>query len=148
MWQRALRDGLRHTVKHLWWLDTLPFLTLSALAFDRWNWHAWYLVWMGIALAGFACWTTARLQLGKSFTPQAEARALVTHGLYSKFRHPVYLFACIAYVGLFVAVHWLIALAGFLLFYSFQLLRIRKENAVLEQAFGDEYRRYKARTWL
>ncbi len=135
-------------MKHLWWLDTLPFLTLSALALERWNWHAWYLVWMGTAVGGFVCWTVARLQLGKSFTPLAEARALVTHGLYSKFRHPVYSFAFVAYLGVFLALHWSIALVFFVVLYSTQLLRIRKENAVLEQAFGEEYRRYKARTWL
>jgi protein-S-isoprenylcysteine O-methyltransferase Ste14 len=103
---------------------------------------------MAVALAGFILWTTARLQLGKSFTPRAEARALVTHGLYSKFRHPVYLFACVAYLGVFAAMRWGILLVCFLIMYSTQLLRIRKEDAVLEQAFGEEYRRYKAGTWL
>ncbi|HXZ26706.1 MAG TPA: isoprenylcysteine carboxylmethyltransferase family protein [Terriglobales bacterium] len=135
-------------MKYLWWFDTVPFLGFSAYALSRWNEHAWYLVWMTVAVAGFACWTTARLQLGKSFTPRAEARALVTHGLYSKFRHPVYTFALVAYLGVFLALHWLLALVVFLVLYSTQLLRIRKEEAVLEQAFGEEYRRYKAGTWL
>ena len=29
-----------------------------------------------------------------------------------------------------------------------QFLRIRKEEAVLERAFGEKYRVYKARTWF
>lgn len=135
-------------MKHLWWLDTVPFLAVSAYALEHWNVRGWYLAWMAVAVTGFICWTVARLQLGKSFTPRAEARALVTRGLHSKFRHPVYLFACVAYLGVFLALHWLLALPVFLAMYSFQLLRIRKENAVLEQAFGEEYRRYKASTWL
>jgi protein-S-isoprenylcysteine O-methyltransferase Ste14 len=37
----------------------------------------------------------------------------------------------------------------YLLFYClFQAPRIRKEDAVLEQAFGETFRRYKARTWF
>jgi protein-S-isoprenylcysteine O-methyltransferase Ste14 len=37
----------------------------------------------------------------------------------------------------------------FFLFYPFyQFLRARKEAEILEKAFGDEYRRYKASTWL
>lgn len=135
-------------MKHLWWLDTVPFLACFIYALRHWKLQPWYLVWMVVAVAGFACWTTARLQLGKSFTPRAEARALVTHGLYSKFRHPVYYFAFVAYLGVFLALGWFVALPFFVLFYSTQLFRILKENAVLEKAFGDEYRRYKAGTWL
>ncbi len=135
-------------MKHLWWLDTVPFLAFGAYALRRWNEHAWYLAWMGVALAGFLLWTTARLQLGKSFTPVPEARALVTRGLYSKFRHPIYTFAFVAYLGEFLALRWFVGLLVFALIYSSQLLRIRKENQVLEQAFGEEYRRYKAGTWL
>ena len=135
-------------MKHLWWLDTVPFLACFAYALRHGSLRPWYLGWMAVAVAGFACWTVARLQLGKSFTPKAEARALVTHGLYSKFRHPIYYFACAAYIGVFLALRWFLVLAFFLLLYSTQLLRILKENAVLEQAFGEEYRRYKAGTWL
>ena len=135
-------------MKHLWWLDTVPFLACFIYALRHWNVQPWYLIWMAVAAAGFVLWTTARLQLGKSFTPRAEARTLVTRGLYAKFRHPVYLFALVSYLGVFAAMRWAIVLVCFLVMYSSQLLRIRKEDAVLEQAFGEEYRRYKASTWL
>jgi protein-S-isoprenylcysteine O-methyltransferase Ste14 len=39
----------------------------------------------------------------KSFSVRAEAKALVTTGLYSKFRNPVHLFGRVAYTGLFIA---------------------------------------------
>ena len=73
---------------------------------------------------------------------------LVTKGLYSKFRHPIYLFRGIAFLGLFIAWGKLIPLLCFLLIYPLQILRARKEEKVLEQAFGEEYRRYKAGTWF
>jgi protein-S-isoprenylcysteine O-methyltransferase Ste14 len=56
-----------------------------------------------MAAVGFALWLTARIQLGKSFSVRARARALVTTGLYSKFRHPIYLFGGVAYAGLLIA---------------------------------------------
>lgn len=102
----------------------------------------------GIAMSAvcFGLWILARVQLGGSFTVTAQARTLVTTGLYSKFRNPVYLFSTLAYVGLVIA--WGQPPAfGFLLFMiPMQVLRARREAAVLEQAFGDEYRAYKTRT--
>jgi protein-S-isoprenylcysteine O-methyltransferase Ste14 len=90
----------------------------------------------------------ARFQLGRAFSVRAQASSLVTRGLYSRFRNPIYLFGEIAYLGLAVA--WGQWIGYFLVAVSWvaQLLRIRKEEAVLEQAFGEEYRRYKATTWL
>ncbi len=77
-----------------------------------------------------------------------QARALVTKGLYAKFRHPIYLFAGLAFGGLFIAWGKVIGLLLFVLMCAVQLFRIRKEDAVLEEAFGEEYRRHRARTWF
>jgi protein-S-isoprenylcysteine O-methyltransferase Ste14 len=77
-----------------------------------------------------------------------QARRLVTTGLYSKFRHPIYLFFGIGCLGLLIALgNWLV-LALFLAVNSFQIPRIRKEEKVLESAFGESYGRYKAKTWF
>jgi protein-S-isoprenylcysteine O-methyltransferase Ste14 len=86
--------------------------------------------------------------LGKSFSVRAEARALITTGLYSKIRHPVYFFGTIAYLGFIFAWGKPVWALAFLAINGIQLLRIRKEEAVLEQAYGEEYRRYKASTWF
>ena len=93
-------------------------------------------------------WITARLQLGRSFAITAQAKQLVTRGLYSKISHPIYFFAGIALVGILIGGQsWLALIIG-LLFYSMQLGRVKRENQVLEQAFGDDYRRYRAQTWF
>lgn len=90
----------------------------------------------------------ARFQLGKSFSIRAEARKLVTTGPYAKFRHPIYLFGFLAYAGvLLIWGSWLAAIC-FLLIYCVEVFRLRKEERILEAAFKDEYRRYKARTWF
>jgi protein-S-isoprenylcysteine O-methyltransferase Ste14 len=102
-----------------------------------------------MAVVGFTLWMLARIQLGSSFSVRAQAKALVTTGLYSKLRHPIYLFGGLAYLGLFLA--WgklLLTLAFLALIIPRQIVRLRKEEAVLEKAFGDEYRRYRANTWF
>ena len=108
-----------------------------------------YFIGMAIAAIGFVLWMLARYQLGKSFTVTAQAKALVTTGLYSKIRNPIYFFGGVAFLGVFLAWGNIYALLGFLaLYFAMQILRARKESSVLEQAFGDEYRRYRASTWF
>lgn len=130
------------------WVDQAIYAGFGIFALAHWQWNAHYLAGITLTIAGFVLWTIAKIQLGSSFTVRARAKKLVTTGLYSKFRHPIYLFGGISILGLFVAWGRLIPLVCFLVFYSTQLLRIKKEEAVLEQAFGEEYRRYKTTTWL
>lgn len=132
----------------LYWIDVAVFLAFGAFVVTHATWHARQVIGISIAIIGFALWMTARFQLGGSFTVTAQARKLVTTGLYSKFRNPIYLFGGIAFAGLFIVIGDPILFLMFLLFYSHQLLRIRKEGKVLEQAFGEEYLRYKAKTWF
>jgi protein-S-isoprenylcysteine O-methyltransferase Ste14 len=136
-------------VKILYWIDICIFLAFAVFVVSREPSSTRYLIGVGMAVAGFALSILARVQLGRSFSIRARAKTLVTTGLYSKFRHPIYLFGGIANLGLFNAWGKLIPLLCLLLFYPpLQILRIRKEENVLEQAFGEEYRRYGASTWF
>jgi protein-S-isoprenylcysteine O-methyltransferase Ste14 len=90
----------------------------------------------------------ARIQFGQSFAVGAYARSLVTRSLYAKFRHPIYHFGGLAFAGLFIAWGHLIGVLNIVLVIPVQILRIRKEETVLEQAFGEEYCRYRASTWF
>jgi protein-S-isoprenylcysteine O-methyltransferase Ste14 len=112
--------------------------------------HDWqYVAGMSVATAGYALWIAARLQLGKSFTARAEARELITTGLYSKFRNPIYVFSTIGIFAIALAMRWYADGIVFLVLISiFQWVRARKEAAILEAKFGDAYRQYRARTWL
>jgi protein-S-isoprenylcysteine O-methyltransferase Ste14 len=137
-------------MKWVLWLEPASFLgCAAAIVRYSWAWDARHMTGMALAAVGFALWFTARLQLGKSFVILPRARALVTKGLYSKFRNPIYLFGGLAAAGLLIAWGKVIPLIAFFLFYPiYQFLRARKEAEVLEQKFGDEYRRYRASTWL
>jgi protein-S-isoprenylcysteine O-methyltransferase Ste14 len=108
-----------------------------------------YFAGVAIQVVGFALWMTARYQLGASFSVAAQAKRLVTTGLYAKFRHPIYLFAQAAFFGVFLAGHvWRIGLLFIVLSSFGQMRRARREEAVLEHAFGEEYRAWRARTWI
>jgi len=102
-----------------------------------------------LAIFGFTLLTIARVQLGNSFSVTPQARALVTRGIYSRVRHPVYVFSAIGLAGLvlyFQLSPWLLLLLVPVAI--IQVLRARAEERVLEQQFGEEYRQYRAKTWL
>jgi protein-S-isoprenylcysteine O-methyltransferase Ste14 len=101
-----------------------------------------------LAISGLACWAIARIQLSRSFSIRAKATELVTLGIYSRIRNPVYIFGTIFTAGLILWVGrpiWLLALC---LLVPMQMMRARKEAQLLEDKFGDEYRTYRAKTWF
>jgi len=99
-------------------------------------------------IVGFIGWAAARLQLGRSFSIRAKATELVTAGIYSKIRNPVYVFGTTIFVGFmlwFRKPMWLLFLV---IIIPVQILRARNEARVLEAKFGDAYRAYRAKTWF
>jgi protein-S-isoprenylcysteine O-methyltransferase Ste14 len=130
------------------WIDFVlyPLVVLLALLFGPRD-----LLWaagLSFSLLSALFWFLARRQLGESFSVEAEARQLVTHGLYSKIRHPVYLFGDLAYFGALLALRAWIGLLLWLLVVFQDFRRARREDLVLAQAFGAEYQAYKAKTWF
>lgn len=90
----------------------------------------------------------ARFQLGGSFSIKAEARELVTYGLYSRIRHPIYIFAGLLFLGMVLCVRSTAIFCIWLLMMLLQVLRARKEDRVLEEKFGEAYRKYRQGTWF
>jgi len=97
---------------------------------------------------GFALWTLARFQLGRSLTVTAQANQLVTRGLYSRIRNPIYVFGSCVIAGLILVLDRPVWLLAFLIIIPLQIWRARKEASVLEGTFGEEYRRYRTGTWF
>lgn len=135
-------------MKLLYYVDVTFYLCFAAFVIYETPFSLRFLIGLLIAAAGFTLWILARFQLGRSFSVRAQARSLVTAGLYSKIRHPIYFFAGFAFAGMFIAWGKLFPMIGYLVVYSSQILRVFKEEKVLEDAFGEEYRRYKATTWF
>lgn len=135
--------------RRLWhWGDVAFYLAL--LVFSVWKRPRTPILWLAVALAAvsFPFWILARLQLGSAFSIRAVAHHLVTTGLYSRIRHPVYLFGSLAGLASVAAlqVWWILVLA--LLLEPITIVRALREERVLEAAFGDEYERYRERTWF
>jgi len=114
---------------------------------DR-GWPAHQIVGLAIAIPAFCLWVLARVQLGKSFAVTAQARQLVTHGLYSRLQNPVYVFGALLIVGLIVLSGQIRFLLLFVILIPLQWVRIRNERRVLEEKFGEAYRDYRRRTWF
>jgi protein-S-isoprenylcysteine O-methyltransferase Ste14 len=101
-----------------------------------------------VGLPSVALLILARIQLGGSFAVSAKAQALVTQGLYSRIRNPIYVFGGLTIVGvlLFFSLPKFLWLLAALI--PLQVYRAKKEEQVLAAKFGDEYRAYKAQTWF
>jgi|ERR1039458_7587375 protein-S-isoprenylcysteine O-methyltransferase Ste14 len=126
----------------------VAFVVVLALDARQVVWTPVKLVGGVIAAVGVAMLIVARLQLGASFSVRAKAKKLVTTGVYSRIRNPIYVFSAMFLVGLvIVSERWLL-LVPIALLLPLQMSRARKEEAVLREAFGDEYVRYKAGTWF
>jgi protein-S-isoprenylcysteine O-methyltransferase Ste14 len=120
-----------------WLLVTLP---------TPWNGERY--TGTGLALIGVTFIVIARYQLGKSFAIRAEAHELVTRGLYSKIRNPIYVFGTVTVAGVILVLQnpllWILLVALVIV----QTIRARREARVLESTFGDAYREYRRKTWF
>lgn len=92
--------------------------------------------------------TISRVNLGNSFSIAPQAQELVTRGIYSKVRHPVYVFGQLAGLGVALYANLPYVLWLLLAFVPVQIFRARAEERVLTEKFGDTYTNYKAKTWL
>lgn len=103
---------------------------------------------LALIVPAFILFAIARIQLGSSFQVSAEAKTLVTSGIYKKFRHPIYYFGLTFILGLiiFFQVFYLVIVWFLLIF--LQRSRIKNEEKVLEEKFGEQYREYKKNTWF
>jgi protein-S-isoprenylcysteine O-methyltransferase Ste14 len=107
---------------------------------------AW-LRWIG-AITAFATmtlfyWTLA--SLGKNLTDTVVTRrnaVLVTHGPYHWVRHPFYVCAALLMTSVTVLTASLLICVGSLMVLSLLAIRTPKEERLLIERFGDEYRNY------
>jgi protein-S-isoprenylcysteine O-methyltransferase Ste14 len=107
--------------------------------------------WFGVILAiiTFPFFIWVGRTLGRHVTGQLELRRshqLITTGPYSRVRHPLYLtYLLFNLVTTLIAANWvffLVIILGLLFLYP----RIKAEEAMLIDEFGDEYRAYMKRT--
>jgi protein-S-isoprenylcysteine O-methyltransferase Ste14 len=111
-------------------------------------WNALRYVGTVLVVLGVVMLGVARYQLGKSFSLKPEAHELVTTGLYSKIRNPIYVAGLVIIVGMMLALQKPVLGVVLVAVVIGQTVRARREAQVLEAAFGDAYREYRKRTWF
>jgi protein-S-isoprenylcysteine O-methyltransferase Ste14 len=101
-----------------------------------------------LALASISLAHLARMQLGKSFSVTPKAKALVTHGLYSRLRHPMYLFLDLTICGVALAAHSWYVLLILAILLPLQMRNSRRERHLLHEKFGEQFEVYRRATWF
>lgn len=128
----------------------VPLVAIAAIMVEvrHQPWDA--MRWAGLLLAigGFTLLTVARINLGDSFSIAPEARQLVTTGVYSRVRHPVYVFSFVGIAGLILYLHVPVFLLVLVPIAAMQVFRARAEEKVLTATFGSAYTVYRQKTWF
>jgi protein-S-isoprenylcysteine O-methyltransferase Ste14 len=103
---------------------------------------------LAIAIPSFLLLVAARVQLGGSFSVRPRASELVTTGIYARIRNPIYVFSALAIAGGIIWTERPIFLLILAVIVPAQMVRVRKEEQVLEAKFGTAYLEYKRKTWF
>ena len=104
---------------------------------------------IGVAIGSVWLATTAVKTLGKEWSLTArlvEGHKLATSGPYAYVRHPIYsgMLGMLVATGLAIS-HWAALLAGLVVFFVGTIIRVRSEEKLLREAFGDEFENYAQR---
>src|SRR5436309_2264305 len=120
------------------WLPLVVGLVASQYLFVSGPGPHDFLRWVGVVLGlvGLAGVVLARRTLGRSFSIRAKATALVTTGIYSRIRNPIYVFGMVYAAGIFLIIRKPVFWILLVLMIPIQVVRARREASVLENKFG------------
>lgn len=114
---------------------------------------AWALAfWPGVfvAAAALVMFRLTHKALGRMWSVSLqlkEGHKLVTSGVYAQVRHPMYTaFWLMAIAQALLLANWIAGLSGIVCFGFLFFTRIGPEERMMEEAFGEEWRAYAART--
>lgn len=108
--------------------------------------------WLGVVPAVASLWLFYRThkELGRNWSVSLEVRAkhkLITEGVYRYVRHPMYsAFFLWAVAQSLLLPNWVAGLSGIIGFGTLYSFRVAREEQLMLDAFGDEYREYMQRT--
>lgn len=108
--------------------------------------------WIGTALFAGSLYLFYRTHrdLGRNWSVTLKVREqhrLITEGVYAYIRHPMYTaFFLWGLAQAFLLANWIAGPAGLVGFGTLYLFRVSREEAMMREVFGEEYRLYSART--
>lgn len=110
------------------------------------------IAWLGLATSIAALWVFRRshVDLGRNWSISLQVReqhALVKTGIYRLIRHPMYSsFFLLGLAQLLLLPNWFAGLAGVLGAAILFAFRVRREEQMMLESFGDDYRSYMSQT--
>ncbi len=110
---------------------------------------AYNIVGLTLIIIGFINNIVAQVTLRRQYSSTLKIREdhqLITHGLYHFMRHPIYFGVILAAIGIPVYVSSLYGLLTMSVLIPIILTRIRLEEKMLTDEFGDSYRTYQKAT--
>jgi protein-S-isoprenylcysteine O-methyltransferase Ste14 len=126
----------------------MVLVVISIVVFRPGEWSVARWAGLCIAVPAAVLLFTARWQLGRSFSVTPQARELVTQGVYSKIRNPIYVFSALLLAGVLIALQYRYALLLLVVVIPLQIFRAHQEAKVLVAKFGEQYRKYRQGTWF
>jgi protein-S-isoprenylcysteine O-methyltransferase Ste14 len=128
----------------------VPLLAIACVVYEFAHppWAPMRIAGLVLMIPALILLTISRIQLGNSFSVSPQAKQLVTHGIYSRIRNPIYVFGTFVFAGLFLFLERPLLLVLLVPVLILQINRARAEARVLEEHFGEQYRQYKAKTWF
>ncbi len=129
------------------YIDLFVFLGFWIYAGLGWQTDTSHVLGVLLSIVATIAWIISRIQLGKNFEVLPVAKSLKTHGIYSKIKHPIYVFSTIAYLGIFIATKDFFIGVMFIFIVFIQIWRARRENKILKKNFSD-YDEYSKEVWF
>ncbi|MBW2991655.1 isoprenylcysteine carboxylmethyltransferase family protein [Candidatus Woesearchaeota archaeon] len=131
----------------------VPFLYVFSTKIDFANYYLpdW-IGWVGAVLfflAALMLWKV-HLDLGRNWTPTPGIRKehkLITDGIFKHIRHPMYSAHILWAIAQILMLHnWIAGYSFIITSLPFYIIRIRSEEKMMLEEFGDKYREYIKRT--
>jgi len=161
-WRKRILDHLkqkpiieRKPTREKW---LLAILSVSMLPLFVWFFSSWvdfahvavpeWVRWIGAVIFAAGIWYfwQSHVALAQNWTPVLEVRegnTLVTSGPYRFVRHPMYSASFVVDIGIsLLCANWLVAstlMAGMTIMYA---VRVKDEEQMMLDSFGEEYRTY------
>lgn len=111
----------------------------------------WIILGSALFLIGIGMRLIAQYNLGKYFSVEVvikKGHKLVTHGIHRYIRHPMYTGMFMIFVGAdMVLQSWIGLIVSVVMLIPLGIWRMRIEERVMHEEFGEAYTRYKKKSW-
>jgi protein-S-isoprenylcysteine O-methyltransferase Ste14 len=143
--------------RFLTWISELGLIVGAIYVFTDWLAFANFPIpgwwgWMGIPIYAVGLWMLwrAHQDLDRSWSPHVEIRReqkLITDGVYQRIRHPMYAGYILVGIGqMALLANWIAGPAFLVLFSLVYFQRVTREEEMMLEKFGEDYRSYMQRT--